>query len=485
MLKRSNRRQFLKATAATGIGFWVAAGAAPVQSQSPSEKIRFASIGIDGKGGSDSNDAGRSGEMVAICDVDEDRLNKAGKRPGFEKAKKYTDFRKMLEEMEREIDAVTVSTPDHCHAAAAVMAMKMGKAAFVQKPLTHTIYEARIMGEVARDKKVATQMGNQYTAYPPVRQAAAMLRAGVVGTVKEVHVWTNRPIWPQGLARPKPDPVPGNLKWDLWLGPAPERPYSGPKHKEGKFKDSYIYHPFAWRGWRDFGTGALGDMACHTVNMPYMGLDLKNPTSVQATTSGHNKDSYPAWSIIKFEFPANATRPALLFFWYDGGKKPPMDLFAPELLQAAVGQGRRGKGKGSKKGGAEPARGGAESVRGSGCLIVGDKGKLYAPGDYAENGIRLSKGLEQPKVEAPKSPGHFQEWVQAIKGGPPAMSNFTTYAGPLVETILLGNLAVWAAPEADQPGKKIQWDAVALKATNAPEVAGIIKTEYRKGYSLL
>jgi len=461
MLKRSNRRQFLKASAVAGIGVWVAAGAGRAQSQPPSERVRFACVGTGGKGESDSGDAGRMGEMVAICDVDEDRLDAAGKR--FPKAKRYSDFRKMLEEMEKQIDAVTVSTPDHCHTVAAVMAMKMGKAAFVQKPLTHTIQEARVMGEVAREKKVATQMGNQFTAYPPLRKAAALLRAGMLGTVKEVHVWTNRPIWAQGVPRPKPEPVPPNLKWDLWLGPAPERPY-------GKG-----YHPFSWRGWWDFGTGALGDMACHTVNMPYMGLDLRNPTTVQATTSGHNRDSYPNWSIIKFEFPANGQRPALVFWWYDGSKRPSMDLFDPAQLQE--GEAKEGKkGKGKKR-----ARG---SIAGSGCLVIGEKGKMYAPGDYAEQGLRVSKGLTEPKVEYPTSPGHFEEWVRAIKGGPAAMSNFTDYAGPLVETILLGNLAVWAAPEAEQQGKKIEWDAKNLKATNAPEVEGVIRATYRQGYSL-
>ncbi len=450
MLKRTNRRQFLRATAATGIGFWVAGGVRPAVSQSPNEKVAFACVGVKGKGESDSGDAGRLGEVVAICDVDEDRLN--GAAAGFGKAKKYFDFRKMLEEMEKQIDAVTVSTPDHCHAVAAVTAMRMGKHCFVQKPLTHTIHEARTMGEVAREKKVATQMGNQFTAYPPLRKAAAMLRAGVVGTVKEVHVWTNRPIWDQGIPRPKEEPVPKNVKWELWLGPAPFRPY-------GKG-----YHPFGWRGWWDFGTGALGDMACHTVNMPFMGLDLRNPTTVQATTSGHNKESYPNWSIIKFEFPATDKRPGLVFWWYDGKKRPSRDLLDQELLP-------------------EDENGKKRPMDGSGCLIVGEKGKMYNPGDYAEKGTYLSSGLTEPKVEFPESPGHFEEWVRAIKGGPPAMSNFPDYAGPLVETILLGNLAVWAAAEPGE-GKKIEWDAKNLKATNAPEVASVIRAEYRQGYSL-
>ena len=450
MLKRTTRRRFLQATGTVGIGFWVAGGPRLVEGDSPNEKIHFACVGTGGKGESDSGDAGARGEIVAICDTDEDRLNAAGAR--FPKAKKYFDFRKMLDEMQKQIDAVTVSTPDHTHAPAALMAMRMGKHCFVQKPMTHTIYEARLLGEVAREKKVATQMGNQYTAFPPLRKAAALLRAGVVGTVKEVHVWTNRPIWAQGVPRPPEEAVPKNLKWELWLGPAPYRPY-------GKG-----YHPFSWRGWWDFGTGALGDMACHTVNMPFMGLDLRNPTSVQATTSGHNRDSYPNTSAIKFEFPANDQRPALVFWWYDKPKRPSRALFDAELLQDDEGK--------------------RKPMSDSGCLVIGDKGKLYAPGDYAEQGLKLSKGLTPPKVEYPESPGHFEEWVRAIKGGPAAMSNFTDYAGPLTETILLGNLAVWAAPEPDRPGKKIEWDAKELKATNAPEVMHVVKPEYRAGYTL-
>ena len=451
MLKRARRRQFLKASAAAGVGFWVVAGTGRARGQSPSEKVRFACIGTGERGADNAACAGAAGDVVAICDVEEDRLSGGGKR--FPKAKKYFDFRKMLEEMEKEVDAVTVGVPDHVHAVAAVMAMKMGKHCYVETPLTHTIHEARAMGEVAREKKVATQMGNQYTAYAPLRKAAAMLRAGVVGTVKEVHVWTNRPIWAQGIQRPKPAPVPKTLKWDLWLGPAPVRPFA-----------AAVYHPFAWRGWWDFGTGALGDMACHTVNMPYMGLDLRNPTTVQATTSGHNRDSYPNGSTIRFEFPANDKRPGLVFWWYDGKQRPSRDLFDAELLQSEEGK--------------------RTAMAGSGCLIIGDKGKMYNPGDYAEKGTFLSKGLSEPKVEYPESPGHFEEFVRAIKGGPQAMSNFPDYAGPLVETILLGNLAVWAAPEAEKEGKKIEWDAKDLKATNAPEVEGVIRTEYRKGYSL-
>jgi len=429
MTHRTNRREFLQTTAATGIGYWVAGGVSAAESKSPNERIAMASVGIGGKGSSDSADAGRCGDMVAICDVDTGRLGGAAKK--FDKAKTYTDFRKMLEEMEKSIDAVTVSTPDHTHAPAALMAMRMGKHCFCQKPMTHSIYEARLMGRVAREKGVATQMGNQGTAGDGLRRAAALMRAGAIGKVTEVHVWTNRPIWPQGGPRPEPADPPESLKWDLWLGPAPERPY-------GKG-----YHPFAWRGWWDFGTGALGDMACHEMNMAYMGLDLKNPTSVQAVTSGHNKDSFPKWSIITYEFAANDSRPGLKMVWWDGGKRPPEELFD--------GQKPRGS-----------------------SLIVGTKGKI--------NGGQLISGGTDMEVEYPKSPGHFDEWVRAIRGGEPAMSNFPDYAGPLTETVLLGNLAVWVA--ADGEGEKVEWDAKNMKSTNIKGLEQIVKPVYRKGYTL-
>jgi predicted dehydrogenase len=432
MRLQHTRREFLKTAALTGLGIWVA-DSARGQDKSPNERVNFACIGVKGKGESDTADAARLGNVVAICDVDENRLNEAAQL--YPNARKYTDYRKMLDEMGKQIDAVTVSTPDHHHVHAAAAAMHLGKHCFCQKPLTHSIYEARYLGDLARKKKVATQMGNQGTANSDMRHSAALVRAGALGTVTEVHIWTNRPIWPQGGPRPAPATVPSTLHWDIWLGPAPERPYA-----EG-------YHPFAWRGWWDFGTGALGDMACHTVNLPYMALDLRNPTSVEAKTSGTNKDSYPNWSVIRFEFPATATRPALTMTWYDGGKTPPQDLLPDAKFQD------------------------------SGSLIIGEKGKLYTPGDYGDGG-KMIDGVDAGNVTYPESPGHFEEFVAAIKTGKPATSNFPDYSGPLTETILLGNLAVWAE------GKKIAWDAKEMKATNAPEVSEIIRPKYRKGYAL-
>jgi predicted dehydrogenase len=446
MARNPNRREFLQTTAAVaGVGFFSSL-AASQESKSPNEKIRFASVGITGKGSSDSGHAAIFGDVVAVCDVDDGKLEAARKNPRFNKARQFVDFRKMFDEMGKDIDAVTVSTPDHMHAVVAAMAMKMGKHVYCQKPLTHDISEARKLAEIARESKVATQMGNQGTKQTSLRKAAAIVRAGALGPIKEVHVWTNRPIWDQGNARPEPKPVPAGIHWDLWIGTAPYRPYANG------------YHPFAWRGWWDFGTGALGDMACHTFNMPYMALDLKDPVSVQAESSGHNKDSYPDWSIITFEFPANDKRGAIPVVWYDGGKRPSKDVY--------------------------------DGSDASGAMIVGEKGKLHAKGDYCER--YTLHGVDEPqKVEFAEGSGrgdsdkpHFGEWVEAIKGGSPAMSNFPDYSGGLTETILLGNLAVYAADKAGEPGKKIEWNAKDMKPTNAPELEQIVKREYRQGYSL-
>jgi predicted dehydrogenase len=447
MSSSANRRDFLRIAAGSSVGWWVAGGVRAEESRSPNERIAMASIGVDGKGRSDSADAGQHGDMVAICDVDENRLNKAGESR-FPQAKRYTDFRKMLDEMGKRIDAVTVSTADHNHAPASLMAMRMGKHCFCQKPLTRTIYEARLMATVAQEMKVATQMGNQGSADSGLRQAAAWLRAGVLGTVKEVHIWTNRPIWPQGVDRPASAPCPGWLNWDAWLGPAPERPYG-----EG-------YHPFAWRGFWDFGTGALGDMGCHEVNMVFRGLDLRNPISVSAETSGHNKDSLPAWSIITYEFAATPARPGLKMVWYDGGKKPPAELL--EGIDSPQARVRKNKKKQAESPG--------DGLPQEGKLVIGDKGRLWG---YQQ----LLDGAQPVPVTYPQSPGHFEEWVNAIRGGAPALSNFVEYAAPLTELVLLGNLSAWC-------GEKIQWDADKMQVTNVTGLERLIKPEYRSGYTL-
>ncbi len=442
MNRRTNRRDFLKQTTLAGVGFWVAGGIANAAAdpKSPNEKLNIAVIGCGGQGGGNLG-AVSSENIVALCDVDEDRAK--GAFNGRPKAKKYHDFRKMFDEMHKEIDAVVVSTPDHQHAIISITAMKLGKHVYCEKPLTHDVYEARLMRDTATNMKVATQMGNQGTGSNPLRRAAELIRGGVIGTVKEVHVWTNRPIWPQGIDRPKDTPpVPKTLDWDLWLGTAPERPYSP------------AYVPFKWRGWWDFGTGALGDMACHTMNLPFLALKLASPTSVEAESSRFNAETYQTWAKVRYEFPARGDMPPVTLTWYEGNRDG-KHVLPPESLL-----------KGQK-------------LNDSGCLVVGDKGALYSKDDYGTSiDFVGASGKDQKSVpeSLPRSPGHHREWILACKGGKPALSNFD-YAGLLTETVLLGNVAIRA-------GKKIEWDGVNTKVTNLPDAEKYIKREYRKGWSL-
>jgi len=456
MARKSTRREFLRNTTYAGAGLWVLGSAGcggflmgpRPRRISPNEKMHVAGIGVGGKGGGDIKAASVGNNIVALCDVDFHRAAEAGSFKAFPKAKKYKDFRKMLDEMGRQIDAVTVSTPDHQHAVAAMMAMKMGKHVFCQKPLTHDVYEARALTEAARKYGVVTQMGNQGTSKDGLREAVEVVQSGAIGPVREVHVWTNRPIWPQGIGRPKGTlPVPAHLNWDLWLGTAPERPY----HKG--------YHPFTWRGWWDFGTGALGDMACHTANMAFMALKLGYPMSVEAETSDDiNDETYPTWSIIRYEFPARGEMPPVKWVWYDGGKNKPAK--ATEAIE-------------------KHARG--HKIPGSGSLLVGDKGTLFSPSDYGAAYKLLPEkdfdGYKPPTPTLPRVHGkHDVEWVKACKGEGKPMSNFD-YAGPLTETVVLGCVAMRA-------GEKILWDGKRMKVTNCPKANNYLRREYRKGWSL-
>src|SRR5436190_498740 len=314
---RINRRKFIHTGASLAstiaIAGCVSQEATRSRRVSPNEKLNIGMIGGGGK--AVENLKGVSSEnVVAICDVDEVRAAEGFKLAP--QAKHYRDFRKMLE-AEKSLDAVMVTTPDHTHAVAAVMAMKMGKHVYCEKPLTHSVYEARVMRDVARKYKVATQMGNQGHSYDSTRRVVELVRAGVIGPVSEVHVWTDRPIWPQGLNRPtETPPVPSTLDWDLWLGPAPYRPYNP------------AYLPFNWRGWWDFGTGALGDMACHCWDTAYWALELGLPETIEAQSSGANAETAPNWSIINYQFPERKGRPPVKLIWYDGGKQPSPDLIA-------------------------------------------------------------------------------------------------------------------------------------------------------------
>jgi predicted dehydrogenase len=461
MGRQTNRRDFLKSTALAGVGFWAAGGVSLAKKDSANDRLHFACIGVGGKGGSDSSHVAEFGDVVAICDIDDKTLDGKAADGKFKKAKKYNDFRKMFDEMGKTIDAVTVSTPDHTHAPAAVMAMKMGKHVYCQKPLCHDVYEARVMRETAAKMKLATQMGNQGTANATLRTGVEVVRSGALGPIQEVHVWTNRPVWPQApqvTARPKPEEAPQHVHWDLFLGSAPVRPYNGDiqpnKHP--------TYHDFNWRGWWDFGTGALGDMACHTMNMPFMALELGHPDSVVAECGDLNPETYPAWATVTYQFPARGSLPALKMVWYEGQKSGKKNLPPLDLLHG-------------------------EKPSGSASLIVGEKGTMYSPADYGERWVLLPKkqfeGFQNPKPTLSRHQSSDDdrnqkaEWVEAIKGGPKALSNFD-YAGMLAETVLLGNVAI------RQQGKKLEWDGPDMKIKNDSTANQQLKREYRQPWTL-
>ncbi len=443
----TNRRTFLKTTAAVGAGYWITGSVEAADSKSPNEKIQLGCIGVGGKGQSDVQNVSKFGKIFALCDVDSATLD--GQVQAYKTEHNFSDFREMLDKMGDKIDAVTVSIPDHNHAVAAAMAMKKGKHVYCQKPLCHSIWEARRIGEIAKETGVATQMGNQYTADACVRKPAQQIKNGQIGTVKEVHIWTNRPIWPQGEDRAPAKEVPTTLNWEAWIGPAPMRPYA-----DG-------YHPFKWRGWWDFGTGALGDMACHTCNMPFMALNMRDPVSVEAECPEHNRDSYPVRSKIKFQFPELDGRAAFTMTWYDGGNLPDPELFKGVTLTT----------KENGKDVAPPCA--------SGVLLIGDKATMYAAGDYAEKGVQLIGDVKELDVDFTHSPGHEKEWFNAMKDpkNKPAMSNFPNYAGPLTETILLGNLAVYKRG-------KVEWDPINLKPKNDPSLEKIVHPTFRDGYEV-
>ncbi len=433
---RSNRREFLSKIVVTGVGFWVASRTGWANAKSPNEKLNIACVGAGGRGG--ANIEGVKGEnIVALCDVDAHRA--AGAFKGFPKAEKFTDYRKMFDKIHKNIDAVVVSTPDHMHAPIVLAAMQLGKHVYCEKPLTRTVYEAHRVAEAAAKYKVTTQMGNQGMSQPGARRVVEILKAGLIGPVREVHCWTDRPAgwWPQGIGRPKDTPpVPGTLDWDLWLGVAPERPY----HPE--------YLPFKWWAWWDFGTGALGDMACHVCNVAFWSLDLRDPTAVECKVSGLHKETAPVWSKIVWEFPARGDLPPAKLHWYDGGKKLPAELVE------------------------------GHEIPGNGSLFIGDKGKLYAPEEYASRFILLPEekfaDFKAPPKTLPDSLGYHAEWIQACKEGRQSMSHFA-YAGPMTEVLLLGNLSV-------RTGKRIEWDAGNMRVTNLPEADQYVNPPYRKDW---
>lgn len=419
---------------------------------SPNEKLNIASIGCGGQGRADVYWM-RGENQVAFCDVDDERAAKTYK--GFPDVRRFKDYRKMFDTIGKDIDAVTVTIPDHSHAMAAITAMQLGKHVWVQKPLTHSIYEARLLQEAAHKYNVATQMCNQGHSTNAVREICEMIWSGVIGNVTECHIWTNRPSsWAQGLNRPPgKDPVPETLDWDAWLGPAPERPFVRTHPDTG----NNCYLPGVWRGWWDFGCGALGDMGCHIMDAANMSLKLCAPTSVEVVKQDSKTDEQaPKSSVLCYKFPAREGMPPLTLFWYDGGNKPPRPAGIPE--DEALGD-----------------------KNANGTIFIGDKGVMTS-GEYSGRPRLLPaakmKDYKKPDPTLPRIQGqnHAQDWIQACKGGKPACSNFD-YAAPFTEIVLLGNLAL-------RTGKTIQWDAKAMKAVGVPEADPFIKPVFRKGWNL-
>ena len=445
---RFSRRSFLTHSSAAVAAFTIV----PKNAFGAADRINVGCVGIGGKGASDvSGAAGAGGTIVALCDVDDNRRMRRGKdiRDNYPKAKFYRDFRVMLEKEGKRIDAVTVSTPDHAHCHASVMAMRMGKHVYCQKPLTHSISEARLMATTAKECGVATQMGNQAHAGEPIRRAVELIRGGLIGKVSEVHTWTNRPIWPQGMAeRPPTEEVPSGLDWDLWQGPAPRRPYNS------------AYCPFKWRGWWDYGTGALGDMGCHIMDMPFWALDLKYPTSVVAESKGNTKESGPTESTVTYRFPAGKYCHDLKFVWYDGIKRDGAQLPHQDIVGDADVPSDR-----------------LQSL--FDLVLVGDKGRFFfkrSNEKWTTAPSQLLEDFEAPSKTIPRVRDEDAEWIEACKGGAPALSNFA-YSGPFTEVVLLGNLAI-------RLGEKVEWDGPNMKSSNLPEADALIRRKYRKGWEL-
>lgn len=413
----------------------------------PSDKLNIAGIGIGGRGKDNLKILATTQNIVALCDVDWSKQVETVFNT-YPKAKRYKDFRIMLD-TEKNIDAVVIATPDHAHAVTSMEAIKRGKHVYTEKPLTRTVYEARMLTKAAKENKVATQMGNIGQAGDGPRRLREMIWDGVIGPVHEVHVWTDRAnkglfdtYWPQGVSRPQNIlPVPEGLDWDLFIGPAPMRPY----HSD--------YHPFKWRGWLDFGSGALGDIGCHALDPVFRALKLKYPTSVQAVSTLVNYETYPLGSMVTYDFPAREGMPELRLIWYDGGLRP---VRFPDIEE-----GMR--------------------MSENGVLYIGSKGKILG-NRILPKSLRESYKIPEPSI--PSSPGHYEEWILACKGGgDPPGSNFD-WAGPLTETVLLGNIALRPELREKLSSQTLNFDPEKLSFPNMPEANKFLHYEYREGWKL-
>lgn len=428
MARRRTRRGFLKASAVVTTGFWVG-GSAPARSDSPNEKLNIGIVGVANRGA--DNLAGVAGQnIVALCDIDDNYLNAASEK--YPKATRYDDFRALLDLPF--MDAVVISTPDHVHAPASVMAMASGKHVYCEKPLAHSVFEARAVARAADRYKRVTQMGTQIHAGDNYRRVVELVQGGAIGEVRECHVWCGK-TW-SGGERPTETPeVPASLHWDLWLGPAPQRPYHP------------TYLPANWRRWWDFGGGTIGDMGCHYMDLPFWALNLRSPEIVEANGPPPHPETTPEWLIVKYVFPPRGDLPPLHLTWYDGGKRP--ELFAQGKLPDW----------------------------GDGVLFVGKKGMLIA--DYTRYKLLPEEDFadfKPPEPTIPKSVGHYQEWIDACRSGGKTTCNFD-YSGRLTEAALLGNVAF-------RTGRKLLWDPINLRSPNCPEASQYIQREYRKGWRL-
>ena len=450
-MKSIDRRTFLSRT--TGAGAAAASvlvvprhAVGGTGQTAPSEKVNIAGIGVGGMGASNLRNLSDE-NIVALCDVDDEYAGRTFE--GFPKAKRYKDYRVMLEK-QKDIDAVVIATPDHTHAVIAMAAMRAGKHVYCQKPLTHDVYEARQLAEAARETGVVTQMGIQGHSAEGARQVYEWIRAGVIGEVREVDAWCDLTYYPWGHAswsspvgtRPEETPpVPDGLDWDLWLGPARHRPYHP------------CYHPRTWRSWWDFGCGMMGDRGAHTLDPVFWALDLGHPTSVQGNSTDLNDETQPIASIVRYEFPARDTMPPVTLTWYDGLRPPrPEGLKDDEIV-------------GTEEGGA---------------VFYGSEGMLTC-GVYGENPHLLpgiyNMGFEPPPKTLERVEGsHETDWVNAIKNGGRAGADFA-YSGPLTEVALLGNVA-------KRMNAKLDWDGGAMRVTNVPKANQYVRTDYRDGWSL-
>jgi predicted dehydrogenase len=447
-----SRRRFIQ-TAAASTGLFLPRRALGLDGpRPPSDKLNIAGIGIGGQGAHDLAQF-EDHNIVALCDVDADYAGRTFAR--YPRAKRYVDYRRMLEE-QKDIDAVVIATPDHTHACIALAAMQAGKHVYCEKPLTHSVGEARQLAQAAREYKVATQMGNQGQASEQSRRLCEMIDDGAIGPVREVHVWTDRPsnglfneYWPQGVNRPADSPpAPSTLEWDLWLGPAPARP----------FHPAYL--PFRWRGWWDFGTGALGDIGCHSLDPVFRALKLGHPESVEASSTRVNTETFPLASMVTYQFPARDAMPPVKVVWYDGGLRPPR----PSEL--------------------EPNR----ELGATGHLFIGDNGKIISR--RTQDGVAYflipearAREYGEPPKTLPRSIGHYNEWVQACRGGDAAGSNFD-WAGPLTEVVLLGNIALRPELREELTTKKLLWDGPRMQFTNSDVANKFLKRAYRDGWAL-